>query len=218
MSLYVLIKRLFDIVASIAGIIILSPIWIIAMIGIELSDWGPLFYVAKRVGKDSKVFNMFKFRSMRIDRNADEKKFKAETSRIFWFGNIMRKLKIDELPQLLNVVIGDMSVVGPRPASTDQVQVMHAGKFAEVATVRPGLTGSAALYDYIYGDTIEDEQEYEKLVLPTRMKLELEYVRNRSLFYDMQLILWTIYCIIMTFLGRNPKNLLTTLQEKSESI
>lgn len=216
--IYFIVKRAFDIIASCIGLILLSPIWIVAILGIELSDFGPIFYLAKRIGKDNKVFSMFKFRSMRVQKNANEKNFKADTDRIFGFGKIIRQLKIDELPQLLNILLGDMSIVGPRPVAMDQADIMLDGKYSEVTRVRPGLTGSAALYDYIYGDSIEDEQEYKRLVLPTRKKLELEYIRNMSLFYDMELICLTIYCIGMTMIGKTPDKLLKHLEKKSESI
>ena len=175
-TVYLLSKRLFDIICSVIGIIITSPIWLIAIIGIELSDYGPVFYIARRVGRHNKEFRMYKFRSMRIETNANEYGFKADVDRIFPFGWFMRNSKIDELPQLINILLGNMSIVGPRPASIDQVKTVRMGKYEISANVTSGLTGPSALYDYIYGDTIDNELEYKEKVLPTRLELDAWYV------------------------------------------
>jgi len=211
---YFFIKRAFDILAALAGILISSPIWVIAIIGILVSDFGPIFYVARRTGKNNEEFSMFKFRSMRVPKKESEKSeasFKADTNRIFAFGSFMRKTKIDELPQLLNVLIGDMSVVGPRPASKDQVAIMRAGKYGIAASVRPGLTSPSAIYDYIYGDTVEDAEEYEKLVLPTRLELEAYYPMHMSVWYDIKLIWQTVVAILATVFGKKPKKIMSEL-------
>lgn len=213
---YRFIKRFFDIVFALLGLLLSSLIWLIAIIGIELSDPGPVFYIAKRVGKDNREFKMFKFRSMRVVKGADEKSFKADTDRIFKFGEFIRSSKIDELPQLLNILLGHMSIVGPRPASKDQVDVVRAGKYADISCMRPGLTAHSALYDYIYGDTIEDEKEYERLVLPTRLDLELVYIKKCGFWVDIKLIFQTAYCIIMTIFKKQPKKLLNKLIQMAE--
>ncbi len=210
---YLFFKRVFDIFCAIIGLFLSSLIWLIAIIGIEISDPGPIFYIANRIGKNGKEFKMFKFRSMRVAKDANEKSFKANTDRIFKFGEFLRLLKVDELPQLLNILLGHMSVVGPRPASKDQVDVVRAGKYADIACMRPGLTAHSALYDYIYGDTIENEEEYEKLVLPTRLDLELVYIKKCGFWVDIKLIFQTAYCVIMTILRRQPKKLLKKLEE-----
>lgn len=203
-KIYRALKRGFDMAASGLGIIGTSPLWLAAIIGIEISDPGPVFYKANRMGINNEPFLMFKFRSMRVDKKADEKSFKADANRIFKWGAFMRKSKIDELPQLLNVFKGDMSVVGPRPAAKDQVHIVRAGKYNIASKVKPGLTGPAALYDYIYGDTIEDEEEYEKKVLPNRMKLDVYYVRRMSALYDLKMIWWTVVCIVYSLTNRQP--------------
>ena len=202
--MYNIVKRLFDIAVSLVGIILTLPIWFIAIIGIEVSDPGPIFYKANRVGKDNKLFKMYKFRSMTVDNNANEKSFKADTNRIFKFGAFMRSSKIDELPQLINILEGTMSIVGPRPAAKDQVHITRGGKYAIASTVKPGLTGPAALYDYIYGDAIENPDEYEKLVLPTRLELEAYYPRHMNAFYDLKMIFYTIICILCSFVNKFP--------------
>ena len=178
------------------AIIVLIPIWLFALVGIELSDPGPIFYCAKRVTKDNREFKMFKFRSMRVDNNANEKSLRPDQNRIFGFGQFIRSTKIDELPQLLNVLLGDMSVVGPRPAAIDQISITRGGENAIVSGVKSGLTSPAALYDYLYGDTIQDEAEYMEKVTPTRLALDRYYVKKQTLWYDARMIWFTILSII----------------------
>lgn len=214
MKIYPIVKRIFDICASLLGIIVTSPISIITIIGIELSDPGPIFYKATRIGYLGKSFYMYKFRSMRVPKKESEKSessFKADTNRIFPFGAFIRKFKIDELPQLINILLGDMSVVGPRPASIDQVEIMRQGKYAVANTVKPGLTGPAALYDYIYGDSIEDLQDYEKLVLPTRKELEAYYPGHYNAWYDIKMIWYTVVCIVFSVFSKKPEKIFSEL-------
>ena len=206
--MYRLIKRLFDIVSSALALIVLIPIWTVAIIGIFVSDPGPIFYCARRAGKDNRYFRMYKFRSMRIDKNANEKSLRPDQDRIFLWGRIMRDTKIDELPQLLNVFIGDMSVIGPRPASVDQMEITRVGKYAVISQIKPGLSGPSAIYDYIYGDNITDEDEYKMLVLPTRLKLDLYYLKARGLGYDIKMIWWTMLSI---FTYKQRKRILSEL-------
>ena len=213
-STYAFFKRAFDILAAFCGILISSPIWIITIIGILISDPGPIFYKAVRIGKDNKEFAMWKFRSMRVPRNDSEKSeasFKADTNRIFAFGALIRRLKIDELPQLLNILGGSMSVVGPRPAAKDQVAIMRAGKYNVASTVKPGITGPAALYDYIYGDSVEDPDEYTKLVLPTRLELEAYYPSHMGALYDIKMMWYTAVCILASVFGKEPKKIFKEL-------
>lgn len=212
---YKVIKRAFDIIASLAGIIVTSPLWLVAIIGIEISDPGPVFYMARRVVKNNKVVSMFKFRSMRQGK-ANEASFRGDVDRIFPFGKLIRRLKIDELPQLLNIFLGHMSVVGPRPAAPDQVPITRGGKFGRIAEVPAGLTGPSALYDYIYGDSVEDEEEYARLVLPTRLELDLYYINHKSTFFDLRLIWWTVVCIINSLFKRTPKRIFKKLLKYAE--
>lgn len=208
------IKRSFDIFASLLGILITSPIWLVAIIGIEISDPGPVFYKARRVGKDNEEFIMWKFRSMRVPKKETEKSeasFKADTNRIFKFGAICRRLKVDELPQLLNILFGSMSVVGPRPAALDQVETVRAGKYNIASTIKPGLTGPAALYDYIYGDSVEDLEDYKRLVLPTRLELEAYYPTHMGVWYDIKMIWYTVVCVLASVFGKEPKKIFNEL-------
>lgn len=210
MKIYEFIKRIFDILAAVVGLIITSPVWLIATIGIFISDPGAIFYVAHRVGKNNRVFKMLKFRSMRKGK-ANESVFRGEEDRIFPFGKFIRATKIDELPQLLCCIVGTMSIVGPRPAAKDQTAITRAGKYAAVSEVKPGLSGPAALYDYLFGDTITDEKEYETRVLPTRLNLELYYVKYRSVGLDIKIIYYTIVCILASFIKKRPEKILSWL-------
>lgn len=209
-------KRFFDIVLSLLAILISSPIWIITVIGIEISDPGPIFYKACRIGKDNREFKMLKFRSMRVLKNpkeGSEASLRPETDRIFPWGKIIRKLKIDELPQFLNAFVGNMSIVGPRPVAKDQFDIFRVGRYDEAKKVRPGITGPAALYDYIYGDQFEeaDINEYIEKVLPTRKELELVYVKKQSFIYDIKIVWYTVVCVLASIFKKEPKRIYTEL-------
>lgn len=203
--IYKFTKRIFDFVCAFLGIVGTSPIWILSIILTELSDPGPLFYFANRVGKDNKKFRMWKFRSMRVARGANEASLRPDQDRIFWWGKIMRRLKIDELPQLMNILNGTMSIVGPRPAAVDQVGITRGGENAIAATVPCGLTSQSSLWDYIYGDQFTDEEEYNEKVLPIRLKLDVYYVKHASFFGDIKLIIWTVIAILYTACGKYPQ-------------
>ena len=200
--MYRFLKRTFDIFASGLALIVLLPVWLIAIIGIEVSDPGPVFYFANRAGKGNKKFRMYKFRSMRVDKNANEKSLRPDQDRIFKFGRFIRATKIDELPQLLNVFLGDMAVIGPRPAAVDQIEITRSGENSIVASIKPGLSSPSALYDYLYGDSIEDEAEYMDKVAPTRLALDRFYIGKQTVGYDIKIIWYTIVCILGTIFHR----------------
>ena len=200
--MYKYLKRFLDIICALLGIIGTSPLWIIAIMGILVSDWGPIFYTSTRIGKGNKPFKMFKFRSMREDKNANEASLRPDEDRIFTFGKFIRKLKIDELPQLLNILNGTMSVVGPRPVAKDQMDLFRVGKWNLAAEVAVGLSGPAALYDFIYGDQFEDPEEYMEKVFQTRRELEYVYVKKMSFGYDVKMVVYTIICIFYALLGK----------------
>lgn len=206
--MYRIIKRCFDFICAFIALVILSPIFLLTIIGILISDWGPLFYFANRVGKDNKKFKMWKFRSMRVLRapkEGAEASLRPEQDRIFWWGQIMRRLKIDELPQLLNILNGTMSIVGPRPAAVDQVDITRGGENAISATVPCGLTSQSSLWDYIYGDQFTEEDEYNEKVLPIRLKLDVYYVKHAGFFGDVKLIVWTVLAILYIACGKYPQ-------------
>ena len=203
--IYKIIKRAFDFSGALLALIVLSPIFLLTMIGILISDWGPVFYKAKRIGKGNKPFRMYKFRSMRVlkaPKKGAEASLRPDEDRIFPFGHFIRKAKIDELPQLINILNGTMSIVGPRPVAEDQFDMFRYGKWNEAAEVPVGLSGPAALYDYIYGDQITDEKEYMEKVYPTRRELEYVYVKKASIFYDLKMIIYTVICILYALVGK----------------
>lgn len=203
--IYQFIKRVFDFVFAVIGIIGTSPIWMVSIALSELSDRGPLFYFANRVGKDNKHFKMWKFRSMRVARGTNESSLRPDQDRIFRWGKVMRRMKIDELPQLINILNGTMSIVGPRPAAEDQVEITRGGENAIAASVPCGLTSQSSLWDYIYGDQFPDEAEYNEKVLPIRLKLDVYYVKHASFFGDLKLIVWTVLAILYTACGKYPQ-------------
>lgn len=211
--MYKVVKRGFDICASGVALIVLLPVWIIAIVGILVSDPGPIFYFANRVTKDNRTFKMYKFRSMRVDKNANEKSLRPDQDRIFPWGRVLRRTKIDEMPQLLNVFLGDMAVVGPRPAAVDQIPITRGGENAIVASVKAGLTSPAALYDYLYGDEIEDEAEYMDKVAPTRLALDRYYIGKQTIGYDIKMIWYTVRCIVGTIIGRPQIGILKEMIE-----
>ena len=214
---YRVVKRVFDFICALIGILGTSPFWIIAIVGILVSDWGPIFYVATRIGKDNKPFKMYKFRSMRVAKAANEASLRPDADRIFAFGKFIRKVKIDELPQLLNILNGTMSIIGPRPVAQDQFELFRFGKWNEAAKVPVGLSGPAALYDFIYGDQITDPKEYMEKVYPTRRELEYVYVQKRSVWYDLKMIVYTVICIFYALFGKECTWILNELLEDAKS-
>lgn len=193
------IKRFFDIILCSFAMIVLSPIYLIAAIGIKLSSPGSVFYKSDRQGKNGKAFHFFKFRSMHETKN-NKHMCVADAERLFPFGKLIRRTKIDELPQLINVIKGDMSIVGPRPMTL--ASKMYEGEYAEVKKVRPGLTSPASLYDYLVGDTYTDNAKYKVEVYPVKQKLELYYVRHESFLYDVSLVIRTIGLILAVVFGK----------------
>lgn len=214
---YRVVKRVFDFICALIGILGTSPFWIIAIVGILVSDWGPIFYVATRIGKDNKPFRMYKFRSMRVAKAANEASLRPDADRIFAFGEFIRKVKIDELPQLLNILNGTMSIIGPRPVAQDQFELFRYGKWNEAAKVPVGLSGPAALYDFIYGDQILDPEEYMAKVYPTRRELEYVYVQKKSVWYDLKMIVYTVICIFYALFGKECTWILNELLEDAKA-
>lgn len=204
------VKRFFDIVLCSFALIILSPVFLFAAIGIKLSSPGSVFYYSDRAGKDGKQFHFYKFRSMH-NTNNNKHLCVADADRLFPFGKLIRRAKIDELPQLLNVIRGDMSIVGPRPMTL--ISSMYTGDYAPVRSVRPGLTSPASLYDYIVGDTYTDNDAYKAEVYPVKQKLELYYVRHISFGYDVKLVFRTMGLILAVVFGKKRFSDLPELRE-----
>lgn len=197
------VKRFFDIVLCSFALVVLSPMFIIITVAIKLSSPGPVFYYSDRTTKGHRPFHFYKFRSMHIT-NEDKGMFVADTDRLFKVGKIIRRLKIDELPQLINVIKGDMSIVGPRPMPFATVDSTYYGKYQEILSVRPGLTSAASLFDYTIGDTYTDNDLYIKEVLPYKLEMEMLYIEKEGLLYDVSLIWRTVVTIIAVLIGKKP--------------
>ena len=209
--MYDYIKRCFDLLFAVCFLIVFSPIYILSWLIIKIVSPGPAIYKAERVGKNGKLFKCYKFRSMRVDSGKVRLTTLGNDDRIFPFGKFIRKTKIDEMPQVVNILKGEMSVVGPRPEDTVNADKMYQGEYKHILDVKPGLTSPASLYDYTHGEKYEDEALYEKEFVPQKLRLELYYVKHQSFLYDIKLILKTAWIIIQTFCGKEefekPKEL-----------
>lgn len=193
-------KRIFDIIASGLGLIVLSPLFAIISIWIKLDSEGPIFYRQKRVGKNNIDFSIYKFRSMRI--NSDKGSLitiGGRDPRITKSGYFIRKTKIDELPQLINVFIGDMSIVGPRPEVRHYVDYWTIEQM-HVLDVRPGITDPASIKyrneNELLATAEDPESYYINVIMQDKIKLYLEYVNHHSFWYDLKIIFATIIHII----------------------
>ena len=208
------VKRLMDrLLSLLAGIVLAIPMLIVALL-IKLDDPGPAVFKQKRVGKGKTYFWLYKFRSMKMDTPDVPTHLLGHPEQyITRIGRFIRKYSIDELPQLINILNGTMSIVGPRPVAEDQFDMFRYGKWNEAAKVPVGLSGPAALYDYIYGDQITDEAEYMEKVYPTRRELEYTYVQKAGLWYDLKMIVYTVICIIYSLCGKECTWILNELVE-----
>ena len=180
--MYFFFKRLIDIILSILGLIILSPFFIIFAIIIKLESKGPVFFKQKRYGKNKKFFMIYKFRTMRTDAPKDMPTHRLSNaeSYITKFGGFMRKTSIDELPQIINILKGDMSIIGPRPALWNQDDLMEEREKYGANNIKPGLTGLA------------QTSGRDELEIPIKAKLDGEYVEKMSLWMDTKLFFKTI--------------------------
>lgn len=195
-----MIKRLFDIIASGIGLIILSPIFLIMSLWIKLDSKGPVFYMQTRVGRGNKDFKLFKFRSMRI--GSDKKgliTIGGKDPRVTRSGYYIRKYKLDELPQLINVLIGDMSLVGPRPEVRKYVD-LYTPEQMHVLDVKPGITDLASIRYRNENELLEKvndpEQYYREVIMQDKLKLNLQYLQDHSFIYDIKLIIRTFWSIV----------------------
>ena len=182
------VKRILDFVFSLLGIVLLIPVWIIVPILIKLDDGGSVFYLAPRIGKDSKKFFMYKFRSMRENntdiRNADGSTYNAaDDPRVTKIGKILRKTNLDEVPQLFNVLKGEMSIIGPRASTWDSLSSYREDELDKMK-VRPGITGYTQAY---YRNTISMREK--------RM-LDVEYANHISFIMDVRILLRTIKTVL----------------------
>lgn len=221
-----MVKRLFDFTLSLLAIVLLLPIFLFAALGIKLSSEGTIFYKSKRAGKNGVPFTMYKFRSMDMSTEYKSAITGANDSRVFPFGGFLRKSKLDELPQLINVLKGQMTIVGPRPENIRIVENHYTLQQYATLNVLPGLTSPGSLFDYTHGDYYlgdEDPQEaYVDTLLPLKLSLELFYVENQSLFYDLEIVLRTIVTILQIIFGKKsfdyPKEYYKVKSREGEDI
>lgn len=201
-------KRLFDIFFSSFFLLIALPFFVFAIVGILLTSPGPIFYKAQRVGKGRKSFSMLKFRSMRVS-NYGPVITSGNDDRIFRFGAFLRKTKIDEFPQFLNVLRGDMSIVGPRPEDPKIVADGYTPWMMKTLDVKPGITSSGALFYYAYSEDLLDENDPEKsyieTLLPRKLATELGYIKRASFLNDIGIILLTALTIFGVITGLKPE-------------
>ena len=193
-------KRLFDSIAGGMGLLFLSPILILVAIWNKLDSAGPVFYRQVRVGKNNQDFRIFKFRSMRI--GADKGSLVTiggRDPRVTQSGYFIRKFKIDELPQLINVFIGDMSLVGPRPEVRHYVSYWTEEQM-HVLDVRPGITDPASIKyrneNELLAQAEDPEKYYIEVIMQEKIRLYLEYVQKHNFWYDIKIILDTFVAII----------------------
>ena len=195
-------KRLFDITFSTIGIVILSPLMLIIAILIKKEDRGPVLYRGIRVGRYGKLFRIHKFRAMVV--NAEKlggSSTPADDPRITNAGKYIRKYKLDELPQLINVLKGEMSLVGPRPQVPEDA-ALYTKEEKSILSVRPGITDWASIKYHNEGEILrgspDPDQAYIEKIRPGKIKLELEYVRNYSFWVDLKILLKTIKTLFFT--------------------
>lgn len=192
--------RFFDFILSLVGLVVLAPIFIVLAIWIKIDSKGPVFYKQVRVGRNSIDFGLFKFRSMVVD--ADKKGLitvGGRDPRITRSGYFIRKYKLDELPQLINVLVGDMSLVGPRPEVRKYVE-LYTDEQQKVLSVKPGITDYASIEymdeNEILGKSNEPEKTYIEEIMPEKIKYNMKYINNKNSFEYFKIIFLTVLKIV----------------------
>lgn len=196
--MYPFFKRISDIVASVVVLILLSPLFLLVSVWILLDSPGGLIYKQERVGKNGQNFQLLKFRSMRTGADKEGQITIGNDARVTRSGRFIRKFKIDEFPQLINVIKGEMSVVGPRPEVPRYVK-MYSDQQRKVLDVQPGLTDLATI-EFIneqekLGESKDPESLYINHIMPAKLALNIEYIQNRSFLNDLSIIFKTIFSI-----------------------
>ncbi|MDI6602622.1 MAG: sugar transferase [Patescibacteria group bacterium] len=197
-----MVKRLFDIVFAFFGLILVLPLFLIIAILIKRESPGPVFYRGTRIGKGGRPFRIFKFRSM--VENAEKlggPSTAGDDPRLTKIGKFLKKYQLDELPQLINVLKGEMSLVGPRPEVKMYVDMMTEEERKIILSIKPGMTDLASLWNFHEGEilkgSLDPEKTYLEKIRPTKIKLQLEYVKKRSFWLDLKIILKTILKILI---------------------
>ena len=193
-------KRAFDFFASFFGLILLIPFSIIIGSFIKLDDRGPVFFIQKRVGKGGKLFSLYKFRSMRVPKSLEEGSFEpGDSSRTTTVGKFLRRTKLDELPQLINVLKGEMSLVGPRPEVEKWVAV-YPERWKRVLSIRPGMTDNSSIIfrseELLLAESDDPGKTYKEVILPKKLDLYEDYVTNNTFLCDLKLIFKTFFSVL----------------------
>jgi len=192
-----MVKRLFDIIFSLLGLILVSPLFLFIGILIKRESPGPAFYRGKRVGKNGKEFRIFKFRSMVLDaEKIGGPSTSADDPRLLKIGKFLKKHNLDELPQLINILKGEMSFVGPRPEVPSEVETYDEETKKIILSVKPGITDLATLSNIHEGEILrgaaDPHEAYRKLIKPQKLNLAKQYVKNQSFWLDLKIILKTL--------------------------
>lgn len=198
--MYRFFKRCFDIFFSLLGILFLLLLFLFVAIAIKCSSKGPVLFKQERVGKNGKTFKIWKFRSMVVDAEAKGRQITTDgDSRITKVGKFIRKTKIDELPQLFNVLSGKMSFVGPRPEVPRYVE-LYTEEQRKVLTVKPGITDLASIEYRNENDLLKEaedpDRKYIEEIMPAKLELNLKYIEKAGFFYDIGLIFKTVFKVI----------------------
>ena len=189
-------KRIFDLLFAVLGIILLFPILIIILCIIKLTSKGPAFFIQERVGKEGKTFRMIKFRSMYVVNKSYSTISVKGDIRITKIGAVLRRYKLDELPELWNVLVGDMSLVGPRPDVAGYADKLE-GEDRNILKLRPGITGLASLKfanEEAFLSKQDDPEKFnDEIIYPEKVRLNLDYYYNHNLWTDIKIIFATIF-------------------------
>jgi lipopolysaccharide/colanic/teichoic acid biosynthesis glycosyltransferase len=201
-----MVKRLADIVLSALGFLVAAPLLALAALGIRASSRGPILYRSRRTGLGGVPFTIYKLRTMHVDHGSFGSRITAKDDpRVFRFGAWLRLSKVDELPQLFNVLRGDMAIIGPRPEHPEIVRDHYQPAHLETLRVRPGLSSPGTLFDYVHGEELvgheDPETGYTQRLLPIKLALDLVYMRRMSLSSDLVIIVQTLGMIIARVLG-----------------
>ena len=190
-----ILKRTFDIILSIFAIFLLFPFFLLVSFLIVIDSGFPIFFLQKRIGRDAKEFNIIKFRTMKKN-NENITITVSDDSRITRIGKYLRKTKIDELPEILNVLFGQMSFVGPRPDVKGYADKLK-GANRKILALRPGITGPASLKyyneEYILSQKSNPKKYNDEVIFPDKVKINMDYFHNRSFFLDLKIIFATIF-------------------------
>ena len=192
-----ILKRTFDIILSIFAIFLLFPFFLVVSFLVVIDSGFPIFFLQKRIGRDAKEFNIIKFRTMKKN-NENITITVSDDSRITRIGKYLRKTKIDELPEILNVLFGQMSFVGPRPDVKGYADKLK-GANRKILALRPGITGPASLKyyneEYILSQKSNPKKYNDEVIFPDKVKINMDYFHNRSFFLDLKIIFATIFRI-----------------------